>query len=144
MMAEATTPFRIFIASPSDCRAEREAVRHIAGQDQTIGTLCREFNVALEVFGWEDLPPDLGHPRSIINAAIERFTPDWFIFIFWHCFGSDAGLGTTGSEEEWNLARQRHEEGGGRPTSICAGDYVSDGACAATPGWTFCPSHPPE
>jgi hypothetical protein len=128
MMAEAATPFRIFIASPSDCRAEREAVRHIASQDQAIRTLCRECNVALEVFGWEDLLPDLGRPQSLINAAIETFNPDWFVFIFWHRLGSDAGLGMTGSEEEWNLARQKHEEGGGRP-------WVSTYFNQADPPW---------
>jgi hypothetical protein len=114
-MAEAVTQFRIFIASPSDCQAEREAVRHIASQDQAIQTLCRRYNIAIQVFGWEDIPSDLGRPQSLINAAMNTFNPDWFVFIFWHRFGSNAGLGMTGSEEEWNLARQRHEEGGGRP-----------------------------
>ena len=88
-MTVAATRLRIFIASPSDCGAEREAVRRIANQDQTIRTLCRDFRVAIEVFGWEDLPSDFGRPQSLINAAVEAFNPGWFAFIFWHRFGFD-------------------------------------------------------
>jgi hypothetical protein len=127
-MAASVTRLRIFIASPSDCEAEREAVRRIANQDQTIQALCRDLNIGVEVFGWEELPADLGRPQSLINAAVETFNPDWFVFIFWHRFGSNAGLGMTGSEEEWSLARQRHEEGGGRP-------WVSMYSNQADPPW---------
>ncbi|MCM1566191.1 MAG: hypothetical protein NC238_09645 [Dehalobacter sp.] len=69
----------------------------------------------MDVFGWEEICSNVGRPQSIINAAVEEFNPDWFVFIFWHRFGSDAGLGMTGSEEEWNLARQLNERGGGHP-----------------------------
>ncbi len=114
-MVEAVKQLRIFVASPGDCNAEREAVRRIARQDPSILTLRRNLNVSTEVFGWEDLPSDLGRGQAFINAAVEAFKPDWFVFIFWHRFGSDAGLGMTGCEEEWELARRMHEQGGGRP-----------------------------
>jgi hypothetical protein len=73
------------------------------------------MSLTIDVFGWEDLPPDLGRPQSRINDAITAFDPDGCVFIFWHRFGRDAGLGMTGSEEEWRLAVQMHAEGGGRP-----------------------------
>lgn len=106
---------RIFIASPSDCQAEREVVRHVSTQDPSIAALRRKLNVSIEPYGWEDLSSDLGRAQSLINTAVEKFDPDWFIFIFWHRFGNDAGLGMTGTQEEWNLARQMNERGGGRP-----------------------------
>lgn len=114
-MTENVMQLRIFIASPGDCTLERDAVRRICNEDKTILTIRRNNHVSVDVFGWEDISSDAGRPQSIINAAVRKFNPDWFIFIFWHRFGSDAGLGMTGSEEEWNLARQLNEKGGGHP-----------------------------
>ncbi|NKE73605.1 hypothetical protein [Candidatus Manganitrophus noduliformans] len=115
-MSQPVTTFRIFIASPSDCNVERKTVRQIINQDPTIRTLKRELNIALDDLGCEDLLSDLGRPQSIINAAIEKFDPHWIVFIFWHRFGTDAGMGMTGTEEEWNLARKMNEQKSGRPT----------------------------
>lgn len=106
--------FRICIASPGDCNAEREVVS-CAQNDQAIRTLCRQQEVSLDVVGWEDVPPDVGRPQSLINAAIEKWDPDWFVFLFWHRFGTDAGLGMTGTEEEWKRALLANEQGEGRP-----------------------------
>lgn len=114
-MIDTVKQLRIFIASPSDCISEREAVRHICKEDHTILTICRTNRISLDVYGWEDVCSDVGRPQSIINEAIEKFDPDWFIFILWHRFGSNAGLGMTGTEEEWTLARQLNEKGGGHP-----------------------------
>lgn len=114
-MIDTVKQLRIFIASPSDCILEREAVRRICKEDHTILTICRTNQISLDVFDWEDVSSDVGRPQSIINAAVEKFNPDWFVFIFWHRFGSDAGLGMTGTEEEWNLTRQLNEKGGGYP-----------------------------
>ncbi len=127
-MTEGLRQLRIFIASPSDCGAEREVVRRLSSQDPTIRTLCRDLSVSIDVFGWEEVAPDLGRPQSLINTAVEKFNPNWFVFIFWHRFGSNAGLGMTGSEEEWNLALRMHEEGGGRP-------WVSIYFNQADPSW---------
>jgi hypothetical protein len=82
-MTEALRQLRIFIASPSDCGTEREVVHRITRQDQTIRTLCQNLSVSIADFGWEDLPPDLGRPQSLINAAVEEFNPNWFVFICW-------------------------------------------------------------
>jgi len=108
-MIDTVRPLRIFIASPGDCILEREAVRCVCREDQTILEICRKNHISVKDFGWEDICSDVGRPQSIINAAVEKFSPDWFIFIFWHRFGSDAGLGMTGTEEEWNLARRLNE-----------------------------------
>ena len=97
---------RVFIASPMDCSTERDTMRRLVRSDPTIQTVARELNVVCEVYGWEDVCPDGGRPQEIINAAIEKFDPDWFIFVFWHRLGSDAGEGITGTEEEWRLAEE--------------------------------------
>lgn len=114
-MIDTVIQLRIFIASPGDCILEREAVRRVCKEDPTILTICRTNQISLDVFGWEDICSNVGRPQSIINTAVEQFNPDWFVFIFWHRFGSNAGLGMTGTEEEWNLARHLNERGGGHP-----------------------------
>lgn len=114
-MIRSVRQLRICIGSPGDCNAERDAVRRLTQEDPAIRALCRRQNVSLDVLGWEDVPPDAGRPQSLINAAVERFDPDWFVFLFWHRFGSEAGLGMTGTEEEWNRARRANHQGEGRP-----------------------------
>lgn len=114
-MVDTVKQLRIFIASPSDCILERQTVRRVCKEDPTILRICRANRVSVDVFGWEDICSDIGRPQSIINAAVEKYNPDWFVFIFWNRFGSDAGMGMTGTEEEWNLARQMNEKGKGHP-----------------------------
>ena len=103
-MAEKINKLRIFVASPKDCSLERDAARQLVRSNPTIQTVARELNVALDIYGWEDVCPDLGRPQEIINTAIEKYDPNWFVFIFWHRLGSDAGEGMTGTEEEWKIA----------------------------------------
>ena len=74
-MAEANRPLRIFVASLGDCAAEREVVRRVATQDTTIQALCRKMGTSIDVFGWEDLPPDIGRSQSHINN--DRYTVLW-------------------------------------------------------------------
>lgn len=114
-MTNTVRQLRICIASPGDCNDEREVVRRIIKDDPTIRTLCRQQDVSLDVFGWEDVSPGAGRPQSLINAAMEERNPDLFVFLFWHRFGSDAGLGMTGTEEEWNRALIANKQGGGHP-----------------------------
>ena len=107
--------FRIFIAFASDCDAERRAIRKICQLDQTIKKLCLECGISLDYADFTDVSSDVGRPQSLINAATERWQPDWFIFLFWRRIGSDAGLGMTGMEEEWNRAIDLHRSGAGHP-----------------------------
>ncbi|MDR4469750.1 MAG: hypothetical protein MRJ68_15890, partial [Nitrospira sp.] len=106
---------RIFIAFASDCEGERRIIRKICRSDEMIRTLCRELEVHLDCFDFKDVPSDAGRPQSLINSAVDRWKPDWFIFIFWGRLGCDAGLGMTGMEEEWNRAINLNKEGGGHP-----------------------------
>src|SRR5262249_17394113 len=109
-MAEKINKLRIFVASPKDCSLERDAARQLVRSNPTIQTVARELNVALDVYGWEDVCPEVGRPQEVINAAIEKYDPNWFVFIFWHRLGSDAGEGMTGTEEEWKIAMELKQQ----------------------------------
>lgn len=106
---------RIFIAFASDCESERRIIRKTCQADRTIQALCRELDVKLDWADFNDVPSDAGRPQSLINAAADRWKPDWFIFIFWGRLGRDAGLGLTGMEEEWNRAINLNKQGKGYP-----------------------------
>lgn len=54
-MTDTFMQLRIFIASPGDCILEREAVRRICKEDQTILTICRTNRISVDVFGWEEI-----------------------------------------------------------------------------------------
>jgi adenylate kinase family enzyme len=112
-MAKLLAKLRIFVASPSDCTAERTTIRRLVESDPSIQTLAKNLDVLLDAYGWEDVFPDIGRPQSLINEAILKYDPNWFIFMFWHRFGSDAGHGTTGTQEEWNNALQQKQQRGG-------------------------------
>jgi len=93
-----------FIASPSDCKTERKAaaaaVRRV---DHLIG---RHLGHRLEPVGWEtDSFPDTRRPQDVINELLDQ--ADIVIFLFWHRFGSDAGKGKTGTEEEFYRSLDR-------------------------------------
>jgi len=106
---------RIFIAFASDCEPERQIIHKICQDDKTIRALCRELEINLGCFDFKDVPSDAGRPQSLINSAVDRLKPDWFIFIFWRRLGRDAGLGMTGMEEEWSRAISLNKQGGGYP-----------------------------
>jgi hypothetical protein len=111
-MTDVLPRLRIFVASPKDCSGERSVIRRLVMSDPTIQTTMRNLDVTVELFGWEDITPDAGRPQSLINAAVAKFDPNWFVFLFWHRFGSDAGDGMTGTEEEWNIALQLKQQYG--------------------------------
>jgi len=106
---------RIFIAFASDSESQRRIIRKICQSDESIKTLCRELGVSLDCFDFKDVHSDAGRPQSLINLAVEKLKPDWFVFLFWQKLGSDAGLGMTGMEEEWSRAIVLNRQGGGHP-----------------------------
>ena len=114
-MSSNNRQLRIFIASPSDCDCEKEIAKRVCQNDPSIKAICREYHISVDAISGKDVCPDMGRAQSLINREIEKYNPDWFVFIFWHSFGSDAGSGMTGIEEEWNLARALWEKGNGYP-----------------------------
>ena len=106
---------RLFVAFASDCEKQSKSIHAMCRSDKTIRTLCRELEVSLDSCDFKDVSSDAGRPQSIINSAVDKWNPDWFIFLFWQRLGCDAGHGMTGMEEEWNRAIELNKQGGGYP-----------------------------
>jgi len=98
----------VFIASPSDLAEERkkafEVVREI---NETIKGLDWE----IDLLGWEDTLPGSGRPQARINRDVERC--ELFVGMLWRRWGTLPAISspfTSGFEEEFTIARKRHEE----------------------------------
>jgi tetratricopeptide (TPR) repeat protein len=100
---------KIFIASPSDVRKEREKVHEIAQKINE--SVAGPLDFHLEVVGWEQVIPDLGdRPQEIINQQIGPY--DIFIGIMWKRFGTPSGKADSGTEEELDITMECKEKCG--------------------------------
>lgn len=63
--------------------------------------------------GWEDTLPGMGRPQALINKDVELC--DLFVLLLWKRWGSPSGTHTSGTEEEFELARRRSESHGSTP-----------------------------
>lgn len=95
---------RVFVASPSDVIAEREALSSIINEmNLTISALAPEKGAILELLRWEThVYPLMGRPQAVINEQIGEY--DIFIGIMWKRFGSNTGVAGSGTEEEYRRA----------------------------------------
>jgi hypothetical protein len=101
---------RVFVASPSDVIAEREAM---AGVINELNTVLHAFSpdaaVVLELVRWETHTfPTIGRPQGIINDQVDEY--DIFVGIMWKRFGSSTGVAGSGTEEEFRIALRRWDE----------------------------------
>lgn len=98
----------VFLASPGDLTAEREAAVEVV--EQVNRQLGRHFGLRLELYGWEYEAPGYGRAQARINANLEE--AGLFIGMLWRRWGTDSGDGhTSGFEEEWELACERAKSG---------------------------------
>lgn len=104
------TTIRLFLASPGDVKAERDILDGVVNEvNQTLDALGHTTEI--RVLRWErDSVPDSGRPQGVINRQIPPY--DIFVGIMWTRFGSPTGEAGSGTEEEFNLARQRWEHKG--------------------------------
>lgn len=102
---------RVFIASPSDVRREREIFRDVI--EQVNSESGERLKIRLEALGWEDTMPGKGRPQALINKDIEN--SDLVIFVLWKRWGSRTGKYSSGFEEEFELANKLNVENRGRP-----------------------------
>jgi hypothetical protein len=110
---------RVFVASPSDVKKERDAIKLVVEElNRTIG---RELGMRLECLQWEDhVAPLMGRPEEVILEQIGLNQWDIFIGVLWLRFGTPTGgINTTsgepylsGTEEEFTLAYQSWKEKG--------------------------------
>ena len=99
----------IFVAAPSDMKAERDTVKAVAS---ALKPLADRLGIVLEVANWSSVVPDTGRPEQVILDQIQPTSWDVFIGILWHRFGTPpGGINPTthkeylsGTEEEFQIA----------------------------------------
>jgi uncharacterized protein DUF4062 len=91
----------VFVPSPGDLREEREKFREVIDEVNRIKATS------------EDTLPGKGRPQSLINQDIEWC--DLFALLLWKRWGSPSGTFSSGTEEEFELARKLNETSHGRP-----------------------------
>jgi len=93
---------RVFISSPGDCDAEREAVQRVLDElNRTVGERERLF---FQVIRWEDLAPGLGNnPQAVIDEQLGDYNV--LVGIMWMRFGTPIPGGAgSGTEHEVQMA----------------------------------------
>lgn len=88
---------RVFVASPSDVREERQKMpRVVKSLNRTLGLIK---NAVVELWKWEDdATPGVGEPQSLIDPELDK--ADAVVVIFWNRFGLETSTGETGTERE--------------------------------------------
>ncbi len=101
-MAEPATMLRVFVASPSDVREERDRLEDIV-EDLNLG-IARDRGLVLELVRWETHTwPALGEDaQEVVNRQIGPY--DVFIGIMWKRFGTPTKRAESGTKEEFDLA----------------------------------------
>ncbi|HXQ22243.1 MAG TPA: DUF4062 domain-containing protein, partial [Candidatus Acidoferrales bacterium] len=97
---------RIFLASPSDVRPEREAARLVINEINR--GIARHLGYTLHLYGWEDQSPGSGRPQSLINPRVDEC--DIFVGVLWKLWGQPSGVYESGFSEEFHHARDRQRE----------------------------------
>lgn len=97
---------RVFIASPGDLGEERQLFPSILEDVNRISAHGK--GIHLEPLGWEDTLPGMGRPQALINEDVKRC--DLFVMLLWRRWGTPSGEYSSGSEEEFELARKLHED----------------------------------
>lgn len=107
----APTRIRVFVASPGDTEAERQALTGVV-QDVNLAIMALAPGTAeLELVRWEDaVHPDLGRAQDVINRQVGDY--DVLIGMMWRRFGTPTGIAGSGTEEEFRAAHARWTESG--------------------------------
>ena len=98
--------FRVFLASPGDLTAERQAIRNVVLEFNDSWADGLGYQVELD--GWEDTISGYGRPQEIINQDVDRC--DLFIGLLWKRWGtppSTSGRYSSGFEEEFKRSLDR-------------------------------------
>lgn len=100
-MAKRVRKIRVFVASPSDVKEERERLPNVVEElNRVIG---QDKNIILELVRWEThVAPDMGRAQTIINRQVGPY--DIFIGIMWKRFGTPTGTANSGTQEEFGTA----------------------------------------
>ena len=106
--------YHVFLASPGDVNAEREAVRQFFKDYNT--TTAQHKGLDFQVIDWENYAETgAGRPQELITQqTLERYRSSLalVIGIMDQRFGSPTGEAESGTEEEFNWAFRSHQEKG--------------------------------
>jgi hypothetical protein len=103
-MGKTVERLTVGIFGPSDCSDEKNRLRRLIAEDPSLRVIANRFDLILQACSGDDVTSGPGRPQERINRYIAEMDPDLSIFVFKDSFGSDAGLGWTGTEEEWRNA----------------------------------------
>ncbi len=108
-MPQLLTAYHVFIASPGGLGDLRRQFRDVVAKYNDRDAIRR--GVLFVPVGWEDTLGGVGRPQALINRQLD--VCDYFLLVLHDRWGSDpgGGDGTSGSEEEFNLARRQWENG---------------------------------
>lgn len=100
---------RIFLASPSDVKAEREMI--FALKDDLDLIIGKDKNIKFEIVNWErNSYPGIGDDaQDVINNEIKD-EYEIFIGVFWSRFGSPTKRYESGTVEEYEKAKIKYNK----------------------------------
>lgn len=98
----------VFLASPGDLKEERDIVRKSVERVNKI--LSRKVGWQIDLLGWEDTLPGYSRPQTLINIYADSY--DLFIGVLWRRWGQNTGKYSSGFEEEFIRACDRHKKTG--------------------------------
>src|SRR5215813_12509607 len=96
---------RVFISSPGDCVAEREAAVHVL--DEMNRTVGEREGLFFQAERWEDVPPGMGrNPQAVIDEYLGDYNV--LVGLMWMRFGTPIlGGAGSGTEHEVQQAIER-------------------------------------
>ncbi|MGD9635447.1 MAG: hypothetical protein AB7G28_26050 [Pirellulales bacterium] len=102
----------VFVASPSDVSAERTKLEEVIRELNE--TWSRTLGIRIELLKWETHAyPGMGEDaQAVINQQLPNDF-DIFIGIMWCRFGTPTGRAGSGTLEEFERAKKRHDESEG-------------------------------
>ena len=95
------------IFGPHDCDPEAEIAEWIVEKDPVVRRIALAAQFVLHAIRWTQVTTGVGRLQGRINTLVDAEDPPLRLFVFKDLFGSDAGAGMTGTEEELNEALAR-------------------------------------
>lgn len=92
------------IFGPRDCDSETEIAEWVVEKDPVVRRIALAAQFVLHAFRWTQVTTGGGRLQGRINVLVDEADPPLRLFVFKDRFGSDAGAGMTGTEEELNQA----------------------------------------
>jgi hypothetical protein len=119
-MPRQVTVYRVFIATPGGLDEERKCFREVI-YDFNDRTAIYDDILFLPI-GWELAPAAMGRPHELINQDVRKC--DYTLLVLRDRWGTPPGAGgpyTSGTEEEYSVARECFDKGTMRDIAVFFG-----------------------